>query len=169
MIENQEFIFDDEGKKIKSEIIEYIPGLFKLFDEGLVNSRDHVVRMLSSTDDDKCIVTKIDVSVTEDGVITIMNDGNGIDIQKHPDYDIWIPEMIFAHLRTGTNYDKEEKKIVGGKNGFGVKLIYIWSTFGELETVDHKQNLKYHQQFSNNLDTIHPPTIEKIKRDKALY
>jgi DNA topoisomerase-2 len=169
LIENQEFIFDDVVKKIKSANIEYIPGLFKLFDEGLVNSRDHVIRMLTSTDEDKCMVTKIDISVTDDGVITIMNDGNGIDIQKHPEYDIWIPEMIFAHLRTGTNYDKEEKKIVGGKNGFGVKLIYIWSTFGELETVDHKQNLKYHQQFTNNLDTIHPPTIEKLKKKTKPY
>ena len=54
------------------------------------------------------------------------NDGNGIDIEKHPEYDIWIPEMIFGHMRTSTNYDKSEKKIVGGKNGFGFKLVLIW-------------------------------------------
>ena len=35
-------------------------------------------------------------------------------------YDIWIPEMIFGHLRTSTNYDKTEKKIVGGK-----KLLWL--------------------------------------------
>jgi DNA topoisomerase-2 len=45
--------------------------------------------------------------------------------------------MIFGHLRTSTNYDKTEKKIVGGKNGFGFKLVLIWSEFGSIETIDH--------------------------------
>ena len=53
----------------------------------------------------------------------MINDGNGIDIAEHPEYKIWIPELIFGHLRTSTNYDKTEKKIVGGKNGFGFKLV----------------------------------------------
>ena len=53
------------------------------------------------------------------------NDGNGIDIVTS-EYNIWIPEMIFGHLRTGT-IDKSEKKIVGGKNGFGFKLVLIYS------------------------------------------
>ena len=39
----------------------------------------------------------------------MINDGNGIDIAKHPEYDLWIPEMIFGHLRTSTNYNKDEK------------------------------------------------------------
>ena len=38
------------------------------------------------------------------------NDGNGVDVAKHPDNDLWVPEMIFGHLRTSTNYNKEEKK-----------------------------------------------------------
>ena len=48
--------------------------------------------------------------IDNDGVISMINDGNGIDVAKHPTYDLWIPEMIFGHLRTGTNYDKSEKK-----------------------------------------------------------
>ena len=162
-VEHIEYIFDDESNSIKSSEIQLIPGLFKLFDEGIVNSRDHVIRMLSCGDDTNNNVTKIEVTISDDGTIIIYNDGNGIDIEKHPEYNIWIPEMIFGHLRTGTNYNKEEKKIVGGKNGFGVKLIYIWSTYGELETVDHKRGLKYSQKFTANLDKIHEPNITKSK------
>ena len=33
--------------------------------------------------------------------------------------------MIFYHLRTGTNYDKDEEKILGGQNGFGAKLLFM--------------------------------------------
>ena len=71
-------------------------------------------------------VTHIDFDIADDGTITMTNDGNGIDVAKHPEHDIWIPEMIFGHLRTSTNYDKTEKKIVGGKNGFDLN----WYLFG---------------------------------------
>jgi DNA topoisomerase-2 len=81
----------------------------------------------------------------------------------HPEYQIWIPELIFGHLRTSTNYNKEEKKIVGGKNGLGFKLVLIWSTEGSIETVDHNRGLKYKQEFKNNLSEICPPKIEKCK------
>ena len=88
--------------KIALKTIEYIPGLYKLFDEGIVNCRDHVIRMIQSNKIDKKLVTAIDISVSEDGTITMTNDGNGIDVAKHPEYDVWIPEMIFGQLRTST-------------------------------------------------------------------
>jgi len=155
------WIFDDEAQKIKLKTIEYIPGLYKLFDEGIVNCRDHVIRMIQSKMIEKKFVTHIDIDINEDGTIILTNDGNGIDIAKHPEYDLWIPEMIFGHLRTSTNYNKDEKKIVGGKNGFGFKLVLIWSQYGKVETVDHIRGLKYVQEFNKNLDEICPPTITK--------
>jgi len=155
------WVFDDVTNKIVLKTIEYIPGLYKLFDEGIVNCRDHVIRMINSTMLEKKFVSQIDIDISNDGTITMTNDGNGIDIAKHPEYDIWIPEMIFGHLRTSTNYDKEEKKIVGGKNGFGFKLVLIWSDFGRIETVDHVRGLKYVQEFRKNLDEISPPVISK--------
>ena len=159
------YIYDDSEKKIVSKEMEYISGLYKLFDEGIVNCRDHVIRMdqkiLNEPEMKHYPVTKLDIEINEDGTISMLNDGNGIDIEKHPEYDIWIPEMVFGHLRTSTNYDKTEKKIVGGKNGFGFKLVLIWSTIGSIETVDHIRKLKYIQQFENNLDIINKPIITK--------
>jgi len=155
------WVYDDLTEKISLKTIEYIPGLYKLFDEGIVNCRDHVIRMIQSTMLEKKFVTHIDIDINQDGTITMTNDGNGIDIAKHPEYDIWIPEMIFGHLRTSTNYNKDEKKIVGGKNGFGFKLVLIWSEYGKIETIDHVRGLKYVQEFRKNLDEICPPTITK--------
>jgi DNA topoisomerase-2 len=155
------YAFDENLSKITLQTIEYNPGLYKLFDEGIVNARDHVVRMIQSSSPDKKTVSYINISISEDGVITITNDGNGIDIAKHPENQLWIPEMIFGHLRTSTNYNKDEKRTVGGKNGFGFKLVLIWSTYGYVETVDHTRNLKYCQEFKSNLDEICPPTITK--------
>lgn len=160
------WVYDDAAQKIVLKHIEYIPGLYKLFDEGIVNCRDHVLRMIQSTVLDKKFVTYIDTLISEDGSITFENDGNGIDIAKHPEYDVWIPELVFGHLRTSTNYNKDEKKIVGGKNGFGFKLVLIWSTYGRVETVDHVRGLKYVQEFHQNLDRLDPPVITKVKSSK---
>ena len=57
---------------------------------------------------DKRFVTNIQIHVQEDGTIVMENDGNGIDVAKHPEYDVYIPEMVFGQLRTSTNYNKEE-------------------------------------------------------------
>jgi DNA topoisomerase-2 len=163
------WIMNDACDKIIEKNINYIPGLFKLFDEGIVNCRDHVVRMeskIKANVDNSLPVTYIDIGIQEDGSIIMVNDGNGIDVVQHPEYKTWVPELIFGHLRTSTNYNKEEKKIVGGKNGFGFKLVLIWSTYGQIETVDHIRGLKYTQEFSNNLDIIGEPRITKASKAK---
>jgi len=147
--------------------VEYIPGLYKLFDEGIVNCRDHVIRMAqrfaSQPGTDHRLVSYIHITIDDDGTITFENDGNGIDVAKHPENGLWIPEMIFGHLRTSTNYNKDEKRIVGGKNGFGFKLVLIWSTYGKIETVDHIRGLKYTQEFHQNLERLDSPVIQKVK------
>ena len=162
---------NNNNKEIIEQQVKFIPGLYKLFDEGIVNCRDHVVRMtqkINAITDEKekkklLPVTQIQVDISEDGTITLMNDGNGIDIAMHPEYNIWIPELIFANLRTSTNYDKTEKKIVGGKNGFGFKLVLIWSTWGKIETVDHIRKKKYVQEYRDNLNIIGEPEITDCK------
>ena len=159
-----------EANGIVLRKIQYIPGLYKLFDEGAVNGRDHVVRQAQAIADAKpgaLPVTCIEFEISDDGIISITNDGNGIDVAQHPEHKLWIPEMIFGHLRTSTNYDENKKeKIVGGKNGFGFKLVLIWSSWGRIETVDHIRGLKYIQEFKNNLDEICPPKITKCTTTK---
>jgi len=163
--DHEDYIFNDD--KIVSKEFQYIPGLYKLFDEGIVNCRDHVIRQAQAVKDNienALSVSNIEITIDADGTIHMYNDGNGIDVAQHPEYNIWIPEMIFGHLRTSTNYDENKKeKIVGGKNGFGFKLVLIWSTWGKVETVDHMRGLKYIQEFKNNLNEIGKPSITKCK------
>ena len=163
IVSSKMWIFNDETQRIEEKTIDYIPGFFKLVDEGIVNCRDHVERMKTENPDVKNLpVTEISVNVEPDGTIVMMNNGNGIDVVLHPTYNVWIPEMIFAQLRSSTNYTKA-KTIIGGKNGYGVKIVFIWSTECSIETVDHIRGKKYVQHFSNNLDVVHPPTITSSK------
>ena len=155
-----------EDGRVGKRTIEMIPGLLKLVDEGLVNSRDHFVRLAAKGSPDP--VSKIEVTFAEDGAVTIRNDGEGIDVAQHPDLGIWIPEMVFGRLRTSTNYDKKKSQIVGGKNGFGFKLVLIWSVWGEVTTLDASRHKLYKQRFGPNLSVIEPPTITS-NRSKRGY
>ena len=166
--EQETWCFD--GKKMTYKKHNIVQGLFKIFDEAVVNARDHSIRLESKINEkEKNIipVSSIQFNIDkESGEITIYNDGNGIDIAQHPETKLWIPEMIFGHLRTSTNYNKEEKKIVGGKNGFGIKLVFIYSLKASIETVDHTRGKKYCQTFKDNLSVIGKPSIRKCEKSK---
>jgi DNA topoisomerase-2 len=145
--------------------VEVVKGLYKIFDEACVNARDHYVRMTSAqgaTKVDDQPVRNIEVTIDrESGVVTVRNDGNGIDVVEHPEHKVQVPELIFGHLRTSTNYDDSESKTTGGRNGYGVKLAFIWAKWGSVETVDHKRKKKYTQRFENNLADIRKATITR--------
>uniref|UniRef100_A0A6C0IAT1 DNA topoisomerase (ATP-hydrolyzing) n=1 Tax=viral metagenome TaxID=1070528 RepID=A0A6C0IAT1_9ZZZZ len=159
------YIYDEETKKMVADELTYIPGLLKIFDEVIVNAIDHCMRLRADEEKGKEDIKHVkNIKVTIDkatGRITIMNDGNGVDIKKHSSYgDLWIPELIFGELLTSTNYDKGEEKIWGGKNGYGSKLTNIFSKEFSIETIDHYTKKIYTQTFSNNMTAR---TIAEVK------
>ena len=85
------------------------------------------------------------------GVVSIENDGKGIDVVIIPKQGIYAVEMIFGKLLTSTNYTEGEERITGGKNGYGAKLANIFSKWFSVETLDSKQKKKYTQKWSNNI------------------
>ena len=45
LLDSDEFIHNSESNAIFKKNIKFNPGLYKLFDEGIVNCRDHAIRM----------------------------------------------------------------------------------------------------------------------------
>ena len=159
------YVFDNASAKMESNELTYIPGLLKIFDEVIVNAIDHSMRLKAEETAGKeniKHVKNIKVSIDKNtGIITVYNDGNGIDIKKHGTYgDLWIPELIFGELLTSTNYDKGEEKIWGGKNGYGSKLANIFSKEFIVETVDHYSGKIYTQTFRNNMTERDKPNVK---------
>jgi DNA topoisomerase-2 len=149
-----------EADKFISKTLNFNPGFYKLIDELLVNSHDHVVRLRQR----KSANPVKNITISSDGkTFTIRNDGESIDVEQHPEHGVYIPQLIFGELLTSTNYDKDEKKLVGGKNGYGVKLVNIFSKQFQLTIVDSKRNLKYEQTFQNNMSVIGTPTVKACK------
>jgi DNA topoisomerase-2 len=169
------WVYDAERSKMLWKKMRLNPGLYKIFDEILVNARDAYVRSVTAGAGgaSRLPVKHIDVTVgpgTERGesvVISVENDGDGIPVEEHPTEGCLVPELIFGHLLTSSNYDKTEEKIVGGKNGYGAKLVNIFSTRFTVETQAPASGKKYSQTWRNNMSVCEKPSVRKYAGAKG--
>jgi len=138
--------------------VEYNPGLWKIFDECITNALDASKR-------DKT-VKNIKIQVDDDS-FSVWNDGNvGIPIQIHKDHNLYVPELIFSHVHSGSNYDDDKKRVWAGTNGVGSKAAIIFSTASKIEVIHDKQ--KYKQTFENNLTQRSKPKITKTSSPNSV-
>ena len=153
-ISEKMWVIDDKKEKMVYKEITYVPGLYKIFDEILVNAVDNITRDLR--------MDTIKVNITPKR-ITIYNNGKGIPIKIHNTYNIYVPELIFGHLLTSSNYNDNERKITGGRNGFGAKLTNVFSKLFIVETADKKVKKKYKIEYSDNMTKHKEAEIEKYE------
>ena len=66
------------------------------------------------------------------------NNGKGVPVEMHKKENVYVPELIFGHFLTSSNYDDKQKKVTGGRNGFGAKLANVFSKKFEIECADIK-------------------------------
>ena len=148
------FVLDDETKKIVERQVTFTPGLYKIFDEIVVNAADNKQR-------DKNM-DKLDVEIDQAAnTVSVKNNGMGIPIEIHKEEKVYVPTLIFGQLLTGSNFDDDEKKTTGGRNGYGAKLANIFSTEFVVECVDSKRGLKLRQVFRNNMSETNEAVVTK--------
>ncbi|KAI9219108.1 DNA topoisomerase [Blastocladiella britannica] len=145
----------NESDVLENRSITYVPGLYKIFDEILVNAADNKIRDGNMN----ALKVNIDPSANQ---ISVYNNGKGIPISIHREEGVYVPELIFGHLLTSSNYDDDERKVTGGRNGFGAKLCNIFSTEFIVETADGEKC--YKQTFSQNMSQKSAPVITANKR-----
>lgn len=75
---------------------------------------------------------------------------------------MFVPSLIFGHLLTSSNYNDEEEKVTGGRNGYGAKLCNIFSTSFELQTASKEEGKKFKQTWSNNMSKASEPNISSF-------
>ncbi len=76
---------------------------------------------------------------------------------------MYVPEMIFGHLLTSSNYDDDMNKVTGGRNGYGAKLANIFSTHFAIETADHNRGRKFFMEWEENMTKRHEPVLKNVK------
>ncbi|KAG6820232.1 hypothetical protein H0H93_003595 [Arthromyces matolae] len=146
--------YDVNTKRMVYRDVKYVPGFLKIVDEILVNAADNKIN------DSNMDTLKVTIDI-ENGTISVYNNGRGIPIEIHSKEKIYIPELIFGHLLAGSNYDDNEKKLVGGRNGYGAKLANIFSHEFTIETADKNSQQKYKQTWTNNMGVCGKAKITK--------
>ncbi|XP_066940662.1 DNA topoisomerase 2-alpha isoform X2 [Macrobrachium rosenbergii] len=149
----QMWVLDLEEQKIVQREISFVPGLYKIFDEILVNAADNKQR------DPKMDTIKVDID-GENNVISIYNNGKGIPVAMHKDEKMYVPTMIFGHLLTSSNYNDEEQKVTGGRNGYGAKLCNIFSNKFTVETSSEEYKKTFKQTWGSNMSKTSDPKIK---------
>ncbi|CAD7947352.1 unnamed protein product [Amoebophrya sp. A25] len=162
--DSEQWVVGEDGM-MERRVLRYVPGLFKIFDEILVNAADNLQR-------DKTM-SNICVTISEQE-ISVENDGAGIRIAAHPtakDTDektpLLNPTLIFGHLLAGDNFNDSRKRCAGGRNGYGAKLANVYSTMFRVETCDprgtdltgQKRVRYFKQEWSRNMFERSPAVL----------
>ena len=150
-----------KDNKMVKESITYIAGFLKIFDELIVNARD------AAENDKTCDTIKIEYNIEENYISVFNNGDNGIPIDEHPEHKMLVPSMIFGELLTSSNYDDDEKRTTGGRNGYGAKLANIFSNKFTVEIVDGKRKKHYIQTWKDNMSVVEPPIVTTNKALKS--
>ena len=170
-----------QAKFIQKEL-GIVPALIKVFDEILVNASDNRLRHPKSCNRIDVIIdpgSRSSSSTASSGhqdmteprggpYIRVWNNGKGIPIHMHATEQMYVPELVFGHLLTGSNFNDDEKRITGGRHGYGAKLANIFSRSFTIETVDMSKRLKYRQTWRDNMTTAESPVITEIPKSEKL-
>jgi DNA topoisomerase-2 len=157
--DEETWVYDQKQDTMVYKNVSFVPGLLKIFDEILVNAADNKVRSAE--------MNKIKVTIdAETNTISIWNNGKGIPVEMHKVHNVQVPTLIFGELLTGSNFNDDKKRVVGGRNGYGAKLTNIFSTEFEVETVDSKAQKKLKQTWRKNMSITEEPKITSAKKSE---
>ena len=97
--------------------------------------------------------TRIDVTLGEDGCCEVSDNGRGIPVENHPNYqDLTAAEVVMTVLHAGAKFGGAGYKVSGGLHGVGVSVVNALSSRVEVE-ID-RDGERYAMLFGNGGELI---------------
>jgi DNA gyrase subunit B len=130
-------------------------GLHHLVMEVLDNSVDEAMAGYADS---------IKVTFFDDGSVEIKDNGRGIPIDNHTEYNKPAVEVIMAHLHSGGKFDNKSYKISGGLHGVGLSVVNALAEWLEVEI--YRDGNYYKQRFSRG-KKVSKPEVRDLNKDKT--
>ena len=151
--------------KITKKEIESSPAILRIFIEPLSNAIDNVSR--SKKTKTPCTTIKVNID-KKSGETTIWNDGDAIAIEVDEDEQCYNHSLIFGQLLTSSNYDDEEERYnISGRNGLGVKLCNVFSSYFQVRGLDPQNKLTFSQEWTQNMTLPLEPIVDDATSKKG--
>lgn len=156
--ENRErYVYDQESNGMVKRQIVVIPALLKIISEVLDNSVDEHKR-----NPNKLTMLKVQLGTADDENEIVVYDNGGIPVVMHQELGMYVPEVIFGQLRSGSNYNDEDEQSLAGTHGLGSKITNILSEYFVVETADGSKSFK--QEFNDGMNKRSDPIVHSSKQ-----
>ncbi len=107
---------------------------------------------------------EIKVTLFKDNSVQIFDNGRGIPIDNHPEYNKPALEVIMEYLHSGGKFDNKSYKISGGLHGVGLSVVNALAEWMDVEIC--RDGLCYKQKFSKG-KKVSEPDITKVTTEES--
>ena len=145
------------------EAVRVRPGMY-IGSTGLSGLQHLMIEILDNAVDEAMagFCTRVELTISTDGLVTISDNGRGIPIDVHPTTGKSALETVMTTLHAGGKFGGGAYKVTGGLHGVGASVVNGLSEYLRAEV--RRDGILYSQEYSRGI-----PTTELVKEDKADY
>ena len=143
------------------EAVRVRPGMY-IGSTGLSGLQHLMIEILDNAVDEAMAgyCTRVELSISKDGLVTVSDNGRGIPIDVHPTTGKSALETVMTTLHAGGKFGGGAYKVTGGLHGVGASVVNGLSEFLRAEV--RRDGVLYSQEYARGI-----PTTELVRETKT--